>query len=741
MKVNTHVQDVERSGVTGEQAFQIKTTAQAFDILSSGIYSDPILAVIRELSCNAYDAHIDAKKKDVPFIVHLPSKLEPWFSVTDNGIGLSDDDARGLYTTYFESTKQNDNDKIGAFGLGSKSPFSYAKAFDVIVRFDGKKRTYSVFLNEAGVPTIATLATIVTDEGNGVEVKLAVRDQDFGLFREKTAKILRYFPVQPIIKGAAGFQFEQKSKDAVEGDGYYAFKNDNWSKNIVAVQGNVPYRVELEHLRSKMTSELNEFLSDYAIVGYFEIGQLDVAASREEVRYDERTINNLVTKLELAREDFLKVLDKEITTLTKKGSRWDVYALLSKRFGRPQSVTNIAGDYVFKSAMFNEWVEEDRNVNVLSSEYFTIKSYRSGNGRAVPQSLAQRNIEDPNDATETIRVYCEVPTRSIQVMDNDVTKRSSIRINNYIKDSSTISEVLAIAPKSNRVLLNANIVPPTTKQLNAAYKRIVEGMGNPTIVKLSEETEDAIVQRGTPRSRTGHTFKKFLPNKYQRSDRIKPMFAEVTPSDTGGIYMEVTILRDTIVNGKKVNWNHNTFKNYVDSMLDTINFATNSNYKLEDVYGLTKKVVKSVVDDPDWKSVEEMFKASVHELHETAELAKRVNATDDSIGVCRYLADRDLKRLVSALDPKSHFRATVEPAIKAVEKNDAARKAGMNSTLLHRVESLNTMMGITYKKMVETPFFQTSDFDDYPMLVLAGISLNQARSFDITLEYIELMEK
>ena len=740
MKVNTHVQDVERTGVTGEHAFQIKTTAQAFDILSSGIYSDPILAVIRELSCNAHDAHVDANKKDVPFIVHLPSKLEPWFSVTDNGIGLSDDDARGLYTTYFESTKQDDNSKIGAFGLGSKSPFSYAKAFDVIVRFDGKKRTYSIFLNEQGVPTIATLATIVTDEGNGVEVKLAVRDQDFTLFREKTAKILRYFPVQPIIKGVAGFQFDQKPKDAIEGNGYYAFKNDHWNKNIVAVQGNVPYRVELDHLRSKMSSHLNEFLNDYAIVGYFDIGQLDVAASREEVRYDERTINNLVTKLELAREDFLTLLDKEITTLTKKGSRWDVFALLTKRFGRPQSVTNIAGTYKFNSAVFQEWVEEDRQVDVISNDYFTIKSYRSGKGRAVPQSLAHRNIEDPNDATKVVRVMCEVPNISIQVIDNDVTKRSSIRINNYIKDSANITEVMAIAPKSNRVLINANIIPPTTQQLKAAHDTIVSNLGNPTIVKLSDVTEDVIVQRGVTRSRTGHTFKKFTPNKYQRSERIKPMFNDVTAEDEG-IYMELTILRDTIVNGEKVNWNHNTFKNYVETMLDTINFATGTDYKLDDVYGLTKKVVKSVAGDPKWKSIEELYKTSVHELHETAELAKRVNATDDSIGICRYLADFDLIRLVSSLDPKSHFRATVEPAIQAVEKNAVARKAGMNTTLLHRVELLNNMMGITFKKMVETPFFKTSDFDDYPMLVLSGISLNQTRSFEITLEYIEMMEK
>ena len=72
MKLSTSRQDVERSGVSDEKEFQIRTTAQAFDILSSGIYSDPIMAVIRELSCNAYDSHVEAGKADVPFEVHQP---------------------------------------------------------------------------------------------------------------------------------------------------------------------------------------------------------------------------------------------------------------------------------------------------------------------------------------------------------------------------------------------------------------------------------------------------------------------------------------------------------------------------------------------------------------------------------------------------------------------------------------------------------------------------------------------
>ena len=323
-------------------------------------------------------------------------------------------------------------------------------------------------------------------------------------------------------------------------------------------------------------------------------------------------------------------------------------------------------------------------------------------------------------------------------MHNDITKRSSIRINNYIKDSSTVREVLAIAAKSNRVLEGANIVPPTDKQRADALVEIIDTLGNPTIVQLSEETTDVTVV-GTPRAKTGHTFKKFKPNKYQRSGRIKPMFSEVTPGDEG-IYIEVTILRDTIINGEKKNWNHSTFKDYVEVMIDTINFATGTKYELEDVYGLTKKVVKSIAADPDWVNIEEAYKAAVHDLHETLELNKRISATDDSIGICRMLSDSDFKKLVNALDATSHFRTTVEPAMEASEKAKAARQAGIAGTMLHKVEVLNELMKIKFKKMAATPFFKNKDFADYPMLALSGMNLNAKNGHAVILEYIEERE-
>ena len=83
-------------GEIGE--FRIRNSAKAFNILSSGLYANKIKAIIRELSCNAVDSHV-AAGNDQPFEVHLPSTLEPWFSIRDFGTGLNHEQVTNIYTT------------------------------------------------------------------------------------------------------------------------------------------------------------------------------------------------------------------------------------------------------------------------------------------------------------------------------------------------------------------------------------------------------------------------------------------------------------------------------------------------------------------------------------------------------------------------------------------------------------------------------------------------------------------
>jgi hypothetical protein len=60
MKTSVAPINVESSKAFKTSNFTIKATPKAFSILSDGLYSDPKLAIVRELGCNAYDSHVAA---------------------------------------------------------------------------------------------------------------------------------------------------------------------------------------------------------------------------------------------------------------------------------------------------------------------------------------------------------------------------------------------------------------------------------------------------------------------------------------------------------------------------------------------------------------------------------------------------------------------------------------------------------------------------------------------------------
>lgn len=284
-------------GEIGE--FRIRNSAKAFNILSSGLYSNKIKAVIRELSCNALDAHVAAGKKDTPFEVHLPHALEPWFAVRDYGTGLNHDQVTSIYTTYFESTKTNSNDFVGGLGLGSKSPFSYTDNFTVTAIKDGRKGIYTAFINESGVPSIALMTEEQCTEPNGVEVKFSVNERfDFEKFRSEARNVFEYFEHHPTILGFKDYKKidrKYETKDIIPG--VHSYVDGNYMGRSTAVMGNIPYPIEVPNAELVLGSHLNSLLK-CGLEMHFDIGELDFQASREGLSYIAPTIAAIKAKLE-----------------------------------------------------------------------------------------------------------------------------------------------------------------------------------------------------------------------------------------------------------------------------------------------------------------------------------------------------------------------------------------------------------------------------------------------------------
>ena len=328
MQLRGNDQRAETSGVQQTSQFQIKATGKAFKILSDGLYSDKPLAVVRELTCNAWDAHIAAGLTDLAFEVKIPTALDPTFHVKDFGIGLSHDDVMHLYTTYFDSTKSDSNAFTGALGLGSKSPFSYVDQFNVTSRFEGVVRNYTAFLGDQGFPSIALLSENPTDQGNGLEVGMPVKMGDIQNFYEAAGKVLRWFPVAPVIHGASGMDLTLEVN--LEGKGWRLLNRKvsdyEWQRRgaLVALMGNVVYPVNETPFAGQ--PDLAQIIN-YPFVVEFPLGSLDVAASREALSYDQPTIDAIVQRIRQVKQEVGLVLGNRLKTAS---NQWEASVLFRK---------------------------------------------------------------------------------------------------------------------------------------------------------------------------------------------------------------------------------------------------------------------------------------------------------------------------------------------------------------------------------------------------------------------------
>lgn len=331
MKLHNTLQNeaiVSNVGEIGE--FRIRNSAKAFNILSSGLYANKIRAIIRELSCNAVDSHTAAGKADVPFDVHLPNAIEPWFSIRDYGTGLSGDQVTNIYTTYFESTKTGSNDFIGALGLGSKSPFSYTDNFTVTAVQNGRKGIYTAFINEQGVPSIALMMEEETTDPNGVEVRFAVEESyDFRKFRDEAARVYTHFKLRPVVSGYNDFKFievEYTERDIIPGVHSCSERNGS-----VAIMGNIAYPIDIPNSDQSL-GELSRLLDNGNLVMVFDIGELDFQASREGLSYIPETILAIKNKLEKLNERLTAHLAERADAIENKWERTDYLVKMSQDY-------------------------------------------------------------------------------------------------------------------------------------------------------------------------------------------------------------------------------------------------------------------------------------------------------------------------------------------------------------------------------------------------------------------------
>ena len=263
----------------------IALTSEMIKLLSAHTYSDRILATVREPLSNAYDSQVRAGTLHIPAEVHLPTPLEPWFSVRDYGTGLSQEDVFKYFLGYGESDKRNTNDEIGGKGIGAKAFYAYTDQATITSWFHGTKRVFNLAKDASGIPQGILIHHEPTIEPDGLEVQIPARN--FHEFEDKAKQVLRYLELpyncniplnieKPTILYSdiiAGYRLE--------------LTGDNESKILM---GGIAYRIPFHVYANGV------YLNDMGIHLHMPIGAVEIAASRETLSPSEAD-QNRITKL------------------------------------------------------------------------------------------------------------------------------------------------------------------------------------------------------------------------------------------------------------------------------------------------------------------------------------------------------------------------------------------------------------------------------------------------------------
>ena len=284
-----------------EKKFGIIENEKMYRILSSKIYTNKIAAPIRELCCNAYDAHVEAGKKDVPFRVHVPTFDESYFEVQDFGPGLNANEIENLYTSYGYSSKENSNNMIGCLGLGSKSPFAYTESFSILSRKGGIQYYYNCIMDN-GVPKLVKFDEFPSNEPSGLTIRFEVKNGDVRNFVDECKSILRFFQPVPVFNIE---NFDLPSYPEFEHRicikrGFYFSNNRMFDFGVL--MGNVLYHFNpesvLNHPACNESKKIKKLFSyAYGLIIQAEIGDVEISVSREAVELKEKTIKFIQNRI------------------------------------------------------------------------------------------------------------------------------------------------------------------------------------------------------------------------------------------------------------------------------------------------------------------------------------------------------------------------------------------------------------------------------------------------------------
>ena len=449
--------EVKELGFNDSPELRIKqeNLHKIYRLLTTSSYKDSIGSICREYAMNALDSNVSAGKLDEPVLVRYNN--DNTMSIIDNGLGMSEEFIYDVYMSLGDSTKDADNQAVGGFGIGAKVYFSYDTNYILISRYNGEKKTYLIAENENGLPDATILNIESTEECNGVEIKLGIKNGDFPKFKKALEDQLKY--TKNII--IEGFSIPNDYK-IIQGRTFvYRPDRQNVDGKLNICWGSVNYPIPFEYLGIPA-------ININCAIYFPQETAFQPEAARENLRNTENNKKLILDKIEEFKQEIIE-LSKEQIEITEY-FQW---------FNRDKVIIDLEGSKLDVSDL----IKNSYKLKMLENTHINPASLRTTWNRGFEMLFLHRR----NSRHYSNRWYELNPKNYMYHADKDVnssrlsklswksvTYKKSINFNKYFLQQFYAESVMTFDKVTNDPICDFDYVAEIKQVQDAIWKEIKE---------------------------------------------------------------------------------------------------------------------------------------------------------------------------------------------------------------------------------------------------------------------------
>jgi hypothetical protein len=261
-------------------------------------YRYKVRTPVQEIISNARDAQRENGNPDTPIKIQLPTRLLPTFKVRDYGVGMSEERIKTIFTSFGASTKNADNVQTGGFGIGAKSPLAYTDQFNIKTYIDGQYWLYVIAKNTDNGISIHLLETGSTDEANGTEVQIPVKENDTNRFKKAACRCTMFWDVQPAFNLSED-ELYKTGKCSKISDNFEIYSDNElgniFDSSVIVVVDGIPYELDTNTKRKVDSINNIDNKLNWGAKAILKIntGDIELLQTRESIEESDYTLSQL----------------------------------------------------------------------------------------------------------------------------------------------------------------------------------------------------------------------------------------------------------------------------------------------------------------------------------------------------------------------------------------------------------------------------------------------------------------